>query len=85
MLLRVLHSYCAGFAIKWFLLPNSLYQGKLFVLFTRSCLWKINIFLSLCEEQELLQEQMFAKNCQDLRRRFVEMNSAQFLIKRSFS
>ena len=32
--------------------------------------------LSLCEEQELLQEQIFAKNCQDLRGRFVEMNSA---------
>ena len=41
--------------------------------------------LPLCEEQELLQEQIFAKNCQDLRGRFVEINSAQFLIKRSFS
>ena len=84
MLLRVLHSYCAGFAIKWFLLPNILHQRKLFVLFTRSCLWKINIFCRFAKTS-LLQEQIFAKNCQDLRGRFVEMNSAQFLIKRSFS
>ena len=51
--------------ITCFLFPNILTQGKLFVLFRRGCLWKINIFWYFWKKS-LLREGMLAKNCEDL-------------------
>ena len=48
-----------------FLYLNIFTQGKLFLLFRRSCPWKTNIF-SMFGMEYLLQEGIFAKNCQDL-------------------
>ena len=48
-------------AIACFLFPNISAQGKLFVLFRRSCLWKISIFWYF-GKKSLLLEGMFAKS-----------------------
>ena len=50
--------------ITWFLFPKILTQGKFFVLFRRSCPWKINIFCYF--GKEFLRERVLAKNCDDL-------------------
>ena len=62
-----LSSLSKSFLKKWLhcLFPNILAEEKLCVLLRRSCLRKINIF-SWFGKKSLLQEEIFAKNCEDL-------------------
>ena len=56
--------------ITWLLFPNILIEGKLFVLFKRRCLWKINIFCYIGKKP--LREGITVKNCKDLGGFFLE-------------
>ena len=55
--------------ITWFLFPNILTQGNLFVLFRKSCRSKLNTFFYI---GMFLREGIFAKNWEDLWKFFLE-------------